>query len=1053
MAERSVAIRGVLLEGLTPDQRRAVESTKRRLLLVAGAGSGKTEVMARRIAWWVGVENVPRDQIVAFTFTERAAEEMKFRIRGWIDRITAEGDEVSLGEMYVGTIHGFCLAKIREFWPDDYHNYDILDEGGRAALILRGFNGLLGLRVLQNALQRGQYVTIDSFIQAYDQLHEHDCFEVKLAPGDPPFRLGADEQEWCKKAALATNVGSSESAVAFARSAARYYAYLRCRRFLDFSTSQTEFIRRLRNDQEKRNELAGRNIHLVVDEVQDINPVQRELIELLVGSTGKLTAVGDHRQAIYGFRGAKVDIIAQLWELFKKSEDSAVVDLQENFRSTPRIIELANRWTETISPLRSMKTPPMTHGNKQRKDYHPSHVALIGFSERDQEAAWIAEAVRALVPSDQEGALHDKRGGTHRGLALSDIAVLVRSSTDVRTYMQALQDAGIDCVVRAGPDLFSQPEVLFFLAALAITGGLTQFYGSEFNPKSIPNRIKAVLGCDPEPGQVLKEAAKQLRRSGLAFDRKIEDRVLFASEAIHRRISDGDSFSAAQVSGLRSPKLREFLMNRRPLRRVFPQQLFHYLLSEAGVDSWDSCEGRGQTAMFHLGALSGMITGIETPGWTSTQDYGWQIVGLCQYGAEDGRVDEQPLLAQPDAVTISTIHGVKGLEFAAVFLADVKQARFPSNFARRTPQLPLDGSIRRKIDVDGLADNANYDGERRLMYVALTRSERFLLISHSGNKTSKFIKELRAFVSKSGGNVTDDSDALLNDLKYAPKERRRDPQLSTSFSDLRYYIECPHDFYLRKILGFAPTIDQAFGYGRGVHNLLRAVHSNPKKWAELAKDEAKLEVAIQKLIDQGLFYLRYTTGDPAENMRQKGVRIVADYIRNYQGELATLQFEPEKEFETLIEYEDGDGGALISGAIDIVRQDDPPRVTLIDFKSGDPESDNHQKLTEEEMRLQVAIYGVAAKRELEYEPEQGLVRYLGAKDGDPHELPVPLDKQAIIDARKLVATTAASIRDRSFKLGPRKKNGEDIRCGGCDFIGLCGMQPALSHKQSTKELW
>ena len=72
--------------------------------------------MARRIAWWVGVDGVPKNRIVAFTFTERAAEEMKFRIRSWVEKITDKSEEVSLGEMYVGTIHGFCLAKIREFW-------------------------------------------------------------------------------------------------------------------------------------------------------------------------------------------------------------------------------------------------------------------------------------------------------------------------------------------------------------------------------------------------------------------------------------------------------------------------------------------------------------------------------------------------------------------------------------------------------------------------------------------------------------------------------------------------------------------------------------------------------------------------------------------------------------------------------------------------------------------------------------------------------------------------------------------------------------------------
>src|SRR6185369_1922324 len=112
-------------------------------------------------------------------------------------------------------------------------------------------------------------------------------------------------------------------------------------------------------------------------------------------------------------------------------------------------------------------------------------------------------------------------------------------------------------------------------------------------------------------------------------------------------------------------------------------------------------------------------------------------------------------------------------------------------------------------------------------------------------------------------------------------------------------------------------------------------------------------------------------------------------------------FEPEKEFETLIEYEDGEGGALISGAIDIVRQDDPPRVTLVDFKSGDPDSERHQNLDEEEMRLQVTLYAIAAKKELQYQPEQGLVRYLDADEAKA-ELRVPLDMNALDGAKSTV---------------------------------------------------
>ena len=121
----------VLRRGLTDAQSRAVTSPKRHVLVVAGAGAGETEVIARRILRG-------KDAIVAFTFTERAADEMKFRIRSWLEAITPAGEEVSIGGMYVGTIHGYCLAKIREYWPDEYHNFDILDEGARVALVLRG---------------------------------------------------------------------------------------------------------------------------------------------------------------------------------------------------------------------------------------------------------------------------------------------------------------------------------------------------------------------------------------------------------------------------------------------------------------------------------------------------------------------------------------------------------------------------------------------------------------------------------------------------------------------------------------------------------------------------------------------------------------------------------------------------------------------------------------------------------------------------------------------------------------------------------------------------
>jgi DNA helicase-2/ATP-dependent DNA helicase PcrA len=230
---------------------------------------------------------------------------------------------------------------------------------------------------------------------------------------------------------------------------------------------------------------------------------------------------------------------------------------------------------------------------------------------------------------------------------------------------------------------------------------------------------------------------------------------------------------------------------------------------------------------------------------------------------------------------------------------------------------------------------------------------------------------------------------------------------------------------------------------------MRAVHSDPKFWASIAENRDALEAAVGDLIERGLFYLRYTTGDPAENMRRKGIRVVSDYVQYFVDELGTLTFEPEKEFETLVEYGDGEGSAMISGAIDIVRRDDPPQVTLIDFKSGDPDSDMHQNLDEDEMRLQVGIYAVAARKELEYEPEKGFVRYMDVdrNKNEKHQLEIPLDERSVEDAKTIVVETAKAIRDRKFSSSPKKTSPDGgLRCERCDFLGFCGMPAAMDYK-------
>lgn len=1038
--------RQILLEDLNREQQEAVCNDARRMLVVAGAGSGKTEVMARRVAWWVGVDNVPKDEIIAFTFTESAAEELKFRIREWLEKITLPEEDAKLGEMYIGTIHGFCLKTLRNLAPDEFYMFDVVDDAGRMSLIEQGYNGVLGLRSFQSAAGLPKFRSLELFLRGYDLLNEYDLLDVTL-PSDPPPRDVSQDREWCSRAQLNIELGQSIKAQAFSVSAARYYAYLCARRFFDFSTVQIEMARRLSTDVSFRERFASSWSRLVVDEVQDINPIQYSLIREIVGNDGFLTAVGDHRQAIYSFRGGRVELMGQLYAELETSEDGHVQELPANYRSTPRIIQLANRWSETIGDNAGMASPPMEHRRETRTDDSDRHVAQVHFTSREEEAAWIAGTIGGFIQTDGEGlrgAFQDDNGGS-RGLMYSDIAILVRSGTDIRTYQDALRERDIPAIVRGGPDLFSQPEVLLFLAALAVCSDLEEFWGDPQNPRSMPGRVERALGVGPQTSEILPAAVLNLRDRGLNIPEGTEGRLDLLCRAISHRLHSADP-QPEDISHLQcSKKCRSWLTRNRPLRRIFPQTIFHWLLREAGIHCWGTPDNRttAESALFHIGQLSSLVKAIETSGWTPAGSLKWQLIALLNWGAGSARTAESPLLVQPDAVTVTTIHSAKGLEFSAVFLADVCAQRFPSNRARTTVEVPYDEGAEAYIDPRSLSDNDNYDDERRLMYVALTRAERYLFVSASGARQSQFFRAVGTIIDDVGGVVTEDGLDVVETLNYIPSSFSREDRLATTFSDLRYFLECPHDFYLRNVLGFTPTIGQEFGYGRGLHNLLRAIHSNPRYWAVLAADRPRLRAEIERLIAQGMFYLRYTVGEPLENLQASAVEGMVDYVQSYAEELERLEFEPEKEFESLI----SDENLLISGTIDVLRLDDPPRVTIVDFKSGDSEDETGSGLNKELMGLQIGVYGLAARDELEFDPQHGLVRYIGEKDPRLRQLEINLEDEQLVKVRNEITQTAKSIQSREFDRGPSERVKD--RCENCDFLDICSRTEATDERERS----
>ena len=284
------------------------------LQVIACAGSGKTESIARLVAALIDEGEEP-SSIVAFTFTERAAVELKDRIIRRVAEVKGPDFRDRLGPMFVGTIHAYCFRILQNHVPK-YGNYDVLDENRHAGFLSREFR-----RIGLSKLQAKHWAPIRDFAQTVDVI-ANEFIPANALAGTP---LG-------------------ECYAAYRESLVRHH-------FLTFSLIITAALEALQ-DREARNSVRGPLKHLLVDEYQDINPSQERLIELLAAPPVQLTVVGDDDQAIYQWRGSDVKNILTFRQ---RRAGSTTVTLDTNRRSRPAIVSAANAFAKTI-PNRLEKT-------------------------------------------------------------------------------------------------------------------------------------------------------------------------------------------------------------------------------------------------------------------------------------------------------------------------------------------------------------------------------------------------------------------------------------------------------------------------------------------------------------------------------------------------------------------------------------------------------------------------------------------------------------------------------------------------------------------------
>ncbi len=679
--------------------------------------------------------------------------------------------------------------------------------------------------------------------------------------------------------------------------------------------------------------------HLIVDEYQDINRAQEELIGL-VGSHGEIFVVGDPRQSIYQWRGSDERFFESFSERFKEARN---VTIRENRRSSKRIVANANKFAGTFQRTYEPMQPTQPVEGLIGTVCHASPVF---------EAKWIADQIEDLVGN--------------RGLKYSDIGILTRSvSLAAGPLVDELKARRIPYIVGGKVGLFKRDE------AKAMGCIFSWFCENGFwveDPWKWNEKIT---------GDALLEAALQFWRA-----------------AYHH------TFSPDAETKLR--KIKADLNSTRSSYRNFTA-IYHDVLAVLGFRELDHENPNDAALMANLGRFHNLLTDYETanriggrtPHWK--HDLGNVCWFMISYAIQ--AYEEQPSdnIRGINAVQMMTIHQAKGLEWPIVILFSTVKNRFPPRSLGSTQvwcNIPRD-----------MFDAERYEGseedERRLFYVAITRARDALVISYFAQengqvKRSPFIEDIDLRLA------TRLQPVALPSMQIGPAQIS-DEMLTFSASEITAYTRCPYMYLLREVYGYQPQLNEAIGYGKGVHFCLRRA-------VELVKRDGQTPImAAATAIDKD-FYMPFAGGQVLENYKRGAREAVMLYARNHAVALGESS-----EAEYRIEFPIHN--ATVMGRIDVLENKE-----VRDYKT------SHDYVQSDEVAMQIRIYA-AGLRKLGRQIEKGSVAYLSSENVNIETIDVgePAVECAVQEAERVVK----SIIDGRFT--PKLGTG----CQKCDQGPIC----------------
>ncbi|OOG49467.1 DNA helicase II [Rhodanobacter sp. C01] len=622
-----------LIDPLNDAQREAVCAPPGHYLVLAGAGSGKTRVLTHRIGWLNQVERVPPWAILAVTFTNKAAGEMRARL----DALIPGGTQ----GLTVGTFHGIAHRLLRRHWREAGlpETFQILDADDQLRLVKRVVAGL-GLDDAKYPPRQASW----QINQWKDEGKRPDGIEHRDHPVTHTFvNIYKAYEDACRRAGL----------VDFAELLLRAHEL-----WLKNPAVLEHYQQRWR--------------YLLIDEFQDTNTLQYAWIRVLAGSTGQVFVVGDDDQAIYGWRGAKVENVQQFLRDFPGAR---TIKLEQNYRSTSTILKAANSVIQRNGSRLGKQL--WTAGEDGER------IALYAAYNEQDEARFVIERIREYIA--EHG--HAK-----------DCAILYRSNAQSRNFEEQLTQHSIKYRVYGGQRFFERAEVKDALAYLRLSANRHDDAAFERAVNTPPRGI----------GDRTLDALRRRARG--------DNTSMW--EAVLTELSSG-----SELAGRAKNAVKAFLVLIDEMAQTFvghgggealtlAEQIDHAITHTGLRDFYEKdSRGNAESRVENLDELANVASRFEPTQEDIDAGLSELSAFLSHAMLEAGENQGE---AWDDCVQLMTLHSAKGLEFPVVFLVGMEEGLFPSQ---------------RSVD-----DEGRLEEERRLAYVGITRAREKLFVTHAESR-------------------------------------------------------------------------------------------------------------------------------------------------------------------------------------------------------------------------------------------------------------------------------------------------------------------------------